>query len=206
MNEMTGLHEERLDKVCSTLKASGARRVLDLGCGAGALLYRLLAEPQFHHIVGLEQSSERLAQARQMLTRHLQGERPRLQLLAGSYTEPNDFLVGFDAAAMVETIEHVPPAMLSMVEDIVFGQYRPRTLFMTTPNREYNPLFDMAPGEMREPDHKFEWDRMKFRRWAKGVAERQGYDVLFGGIGEYHPEVGQPTQTALFNLRQDSAA
>ncbi|MDF1628534.1 MAG: methyltransferase domain-containing protein [Alcanivoracaceae bacterium] len=206
MNEMTGLHEERLDKVCSTLKASGARRVLDLGCGAGALLYRLLAEPQFERVVGLEQSLLRLGEARQMLAGHLNGDRPRLQLLAGSYTEPNDLLTGFDAAAMVETIEHVPPAMLSLVEDIVFGQYRPQVLFMTTPNREYNPLFNMAPNEMREPDHKFEWDRMKFRRWAKGVADRQGYEVVFGGIGEYHPEAGQPTQTALFSLQEKMIA
>lgn len=204
MNEMTGLHEERLDKVCSALKASGARRVLDLGCGAGALLYRLLAEPQFQQVVGLEQSLQRLAEARQMLAAYLQGSQPRLQLLAGSYTEKNPLLTDYDAAAMVETIEHVPPDMLSLVEGTVFGQYRPRTIFMTTPNREYNALFGMTPDQMREPDHKFEWDRLKFRRWVQGVALRQGYRVVIGGIGDYHPEFGQPTQTALFSL--DAAA
>lgn len=204
MNEMTGLHEERLDKVCSMLKASGAQRVLDLGCGAGALLYRLLAEPQFQQVVGLEQSVQRLAEARQMLAAHLQGEQPRLQLLAGSYTEPNELLTDFDAAAMVETIEHVPPAMLSLVEATVFGHYRPRAIFLTTPNREYNPLFDMRPDEMREPDHKFEWDRIRFRRWAQGVASRQGYQVSFAGIGDYHPDFGHPTQTAWFRLGGNS--
>jgi hypothetical protein len=69
---------------------------------------------------------------------------------------------------------------------------------MTTPNREYNPLFDLAPGEFREEDHKFEWDRIKFQRWARGVAERNGYQVRFGGIGEFVTDLGHPTQTAFF--------
>jgi len=200
MNEMTGLHEARLDHVCSTLKASGARRVLDLGCGAGALLYRLLNEPAFTEVVGVEQSILRLAEARQMLQSHLAGDTPRLILLPGSYTDRHESLVGFDAAAMVETIEHVPLSMLSQVEETVFGYFRPRVLFMTTPNREYNPLFGMAPNTFREPDHKFEWDRLKFKRWASGVALRQGYRVTLGGIGDYDAEAGYPTQTALFTL------
>lgn len=200
MNEMTGLHEERLDRVCEALRATGARRVLDLGCGAGALLFRLLDQPQFQQVVGVEQSLLRLAEARQMLADHLQGESPRLHLVAGSYAEADTSLQHFDAAAMVETIEHVEPAMLSQVEQNVFGFLRPRYLFLTTPNREYNPLFGMTPGQMREPDHKFEWDRMKFRRWAGGVAARQGYEVVFGGIGDFDPDLGQPTQTAMFTL------
>jgi small RNA 2'-O-methyltransferase len=200
MNDMTILHEARLDQVCAVLKASGARRVLDLGCGAGALLFRLLSEPQFTDIVGLEQSPQRLAEARLMLAEALTAEIPRLRLLAASYTEPNDALVGFDAAAMVETIEHVPPTLLSQVEQNVFAHFRPQRLFMTTPNREYNPLFGMAPAQRREPDHKFEWDRRKFRRWAIGVAARNGYAVAFGGIGDPDPERGPPTQTAMFSL------
>jgi small RNA 2'-O-methyltransferase len=202
MNEMTGLHEARLDHVCSVLKASGARRVLDLGCGAGALLYRLLNEPGFTEVVGVEQSMLRLAEARQMLQAYLVGDAPRLTLLPGSYIDRHPSLVGFDAAAMVETIEHVPLSMLSQVEDVVFGFFRPRFLFMTTPNREYNPLFGMAPGLMREPDHKFEWDRPRFRRWAQGVAQRQGYTVTMGGIGDYDAEAGYPTQTARFMLAE----
>ncbi|MCK5875721.1 MAG: methyltransferase domain-containing protein [Alcanivoracaceae bacterium] len=200
MNEMTGLHEERLDRVCEALRATGALRVLDLGCGAGALLFRLLNQPQFQQVVGVEQSLLRLAEARQMLADHLQGESPRLHLVAGSYAEADPSLQHFDAAAMVETIEHVEPTMLSQVEQTVFGYFRPRHLFLTTPNREYNPLFGMTSGQMREPDHKFEWDRVKFRRWASGVAARQGYQVVFGGIGDFDPDLGQPTQTAMFNL------
>lgn len=202
MTQMTSLHEERLNHVFSVLKSTGAARVLDLGCGSGSLLYRLLGDPQFTDIVGLEASGVSLAQARTMLSEHLNAGQPRLRLLRGSYAEKNAQLEGFEVAAMVETIEHVPPNALSNVELAVFGQYRPVKLYMTTPNREYNPLFDLAPGQFRESDHKFEWDRTKFRRWATGVAQRNGYRVTFGGIGAYHPEFGEPTQTAMF-IRQD---
>lgn len=199
MTQMTSLHEERLDFVARTLQRTGARTVLDLGCGSGSLLYRLAAFPELEQIVGLEQSGVSIRQARLTLEPWLSRAPERIKLLRGSYTESNAALTGFDAAAMVETIEHVNPGELSRVELTVFGEYRPRILFMTTPNREYNPLFDLAPGEFREEDHKFEWDRTKFRRWAKGVADRNGYQVEFGGIGECHPDLGHPTQTALFS-------
>jgi 3' terminal RNA ribose 2'-O-methyltransferase Hen1 len=201
MTQMTSLHEERLERVYSVLKATGAKRVLDLGCGSGSLLYRLVRDPQFNEIVGLEESGVSLSQARTMLSEHLVGEQPRLRLVRGSYAEKNGELAGFDAAAMVETIEHVYPNALSSVELAVFGQYRPKVLYMTTPNREYNPLFDLALGEFREQDHKFEWDREKFRRWARGVAQRNDYEVVFGGIGAFHPDHGEPSQTALFTRR-----
>ncbi|MCL7943262.1 methyltransferase domain-containing protein [Marinobacter sp. ATCH36] len=198
MTQMTSLHEERLDFVYRKLRATGARRVLDLGCGSGSLLYRLLADEQFEDVIGLEDSGLSLQQARSILAPYLAEELPRIRLIRGSYAESNPALAGFEAAAMVETIEHVRPEQLSQVERAVFGEYRPGCLFMTTPNREYNPLFDLAPGEFREEDHKFEWDRIKFQRWARGVADRNGYDVRFGGIGEYVPDAGHPTQTAFF--------
>lgn len=198
MTQMSALHEARLDTVLAMVKATGARSVLDLGCGSGSLLFRLLGDPQFERIIGLEQSGTSLRQAREMLA-GLPGAE-RLNLILGSYLESESAarLVAFDIAVMVETIEHVRPEHLSLAEHTVFGRFRPEQLLMTTPNKDYNPLFDLAPGEFREPDHKFEWGRERFRQWARGVADRQGYRVRFGGIGDEHPELGQPTQTALF--------
>lgn len=198
MTQMTSLHEERLDFVFRTIKETGARQVLDLGCGSGSLLYRLLADNQFDRVTGLEDSGVSLRQARSVLAGYLSETPPRIRLIRGSYAESNPALTGYEAAAMVETIEHVHPEQLSRVELAVFGKYRPGCLFMTTPNREYNPLFDLAPGEFREEDHKFEWDRIKFQRWARGVAGRNGYNVRFGGIGEFVSDLGHPTQTAFF--------
>lgn len=198
---MTGLHEERLDHTVEVLKATGARRILDLGCGSGMLLYQLAAEPQFDQVVGIEKSATCLAHARFSLSQYLNTASPKLKLMHASYTEKNSQLIGYDAAAMVETIEHVEPSALSSVELAVFGQYRPTFLFMTTPNCEFNPLLGLSPGEFREIDHKFEWCRTKFRQWASGVARRNHYRVRFGGIGDHHPDYGQPTQTALFTCQ-----
>ena len=196
--QTTALHEVRLDHVTNLLVNSGARSVLDLGCGSGALLQRLLESGAFNRLAGLESSGVSLRNARDRLAYWLQTSEPFVALLRGSFQQPNDACVGFDAAAMVEVIEHVEPRELSTVERAVFGHYRPAFLVMTTPNCEYNPLFDLAPGEVRDPDHRFEWDRAKFRQWATGVARRNGYRVRIGGIGGDDPELGAPTHKACF--------
>lgn len=200
------LHEERLDHSAAVLASLGATRLVDLGCGFGSLLHRLLEQTRIEELVGLERSALNLSSARAMLADHLTGDPPRLRLICGSFTERNDVLTGFDAAAMIETIEHVPPNALSAVEASVFGHYRPRALYMTTPNQEYNVLLGLAPGEFRDPDHTFEWSRSKFRDWARGVARRNGYTVRFGGIGEEDSEFGPPTQTALFTAQAGSVS
>ncbi|WP_290788049.1 methyltransferase domain-containing protein [Halomonas sp.] len=201
--EAPDLHQERLQRVVSLFKGSGARRVLDLGCGSGGLLQYLLRDAQFERVVGLELSGELLAQAKLRLEDLPSVRAGRLELVCGSYTDHHPALIGFEAAAMVETIEHVPPEALSRVEHAVFAGLRPHLLVMTTPNHEYNPLYDMGPGEFRDPDHKFEWDRARFREWAQGVSRRNGYRVRFSGVGEMDTLLGQPSQVALFTLAPD---
>lgn len=204
--EAPDLHQERLRRVVSLIKASDAQQVLDLGCGSGGLLQYLLRDEQFTRVVGLELSGELLAQAKLRLE-DLPGARAGcLELVSGSYAEPHPELVGFEAAAMVETIEHVPPKSLSRVELAIFAGLRPAMLVMTTPNHEYNSLYDMAPGEFRDLDHKFEWDRARFRGWATGVARRNGYQVRFSGVGEMHDYLGHPTQVATFSRRDATSS
>jgi 3' terminal RNA ribose 2'-O-methyltransferase Hen1 len=203
MDGISDLHEARLDQVVSRLKASGARRILDLGCGSGQLLHRLAGEKQFKEIVGLESCPLALTKARQLLEDYMPDRLAQLTLINGSYTDPQESLSGYDAVAMVETIEHVKPNLLSAAEQVVFGSMRPGVVFLTTPNREYNPLYGLGPNEFRERDHKFEWNRAKFSQWAHGVARRNGYRVLLGVIGEEDPELGAPTQTAYFSRQGD---
>lgn len=196
--QSSSLHEERLDRVAALIAASGARTVLDLGCGSGSLLRRLARESRYRELCGLEQSGLSLKHAREML-HELYPEDGRFRLHQGSYMDAALALTGFDAAAMVETIEHVDPGRLSEVQRAVFETYRPGWLIMTTPNVEYNPLFDLQPGQFRDPDHKFEWPRQKFRHWCSTVAKQSGYGVRFSGIGEEDPELGPPTQVAVFS-------
>ena len=200
------LNEQRLGAVLAVLRGSGARRLLDLGCGEGNLLRRLLAEPQFGAIVGLDVSQRALALAAERL--HLDTlpppQRQRLTLLQGSLTYRDRRLEGFDAAAVVEVIEHLDPPRLAAFERALFAAARPGTVVVTTPNVEYNVKFDGLPaGRFRHRDHRFEWTREQFRAWAASVAERSAYAVEFLPVGPEDPLLGPPTQMAVF--RRDPA-
>lgn len=192
------MHDTRLNFVLGALLDSGAETLLDLGCGSGAFLKRAAGQPQFRRIVGVETSQEALAVARRELAPHINGDAGRLSLIHGSYLDENEALTGFDAAVLVETIEHLDPRHLSLLERTVFIQYRPITVIVTTPNKEYNVLYGLGENEFRDPDHRFEWTRLKFRSWATRIARQYGYRVIFGNIGEAHPGFGTPTQAARF--------
>jgi 3' terminal RNA ribose 2'-O-methyltransferase Hen1 len=196
------LNQQRLDAVVGTLKESGARRVLDLGCGEGRLLRLLLAERQFTEIVGMDVSHRILDSAadRLRLDRLPEHQRERIRLIHGSLTYRDERLAGFDAAAVVEVIEHLDPPRLAAFERVVFEQARPGTLAITTPNAEYNVRWESLPaGRYRHRDHRFEWTRAEFEGWAGQIAARFGYTVRFAPIGPVDPEVGAPTQLAIFS-------
>lgn len=201
--QTTDLHEERLEKVVQTLLARNVLSVLDLGCGPGELLVRLTREQQFQTLVGIDTSQEALTEARTRLSfydERLTGR--KISLYLASYASLDKDFSGFDAAVMVETIEHVVPQRLSAVEQAVFAGCRPKTVIVTTPNREYNVLHGIPDGVFRHPHHRFEWTRNKFRGWAAGVAYRNGYQVAFEDIGTVAPLHGSSTQMATFSLMQ----
>ena len=123
----------------------------------------------------------------------------RVLLLHGALTYRDARWHGADAAVLAEVVEHLDPDRLPALAAVVFGAARPRAVVVTTPNAEYNALFPTLPaGAFRHPDHRFEWTRDEFRAWAAGIEERHGYRAAFSGIGEAHPELGAPTQMAVF--------
>ncbi|MDQ3287597.1 MAG: methyltransferase domain-containing protein [Pseudomonadota bacterium] len=193
----SNLHDQRVAFVTGLLLHHRARRVVDLGCGAGRLVAELLSHSHFANVTGLDSSAAALAIARQAHPAELAAR--RLILLHGSITEPHAGVLEPDAVALVEVVEHLDPGRLSKAEHTVFRNYRPSIAVVTTPNAEYNPLLGLAQGERRDPDHRFEWSRQRFQAWAGGVARRNGYRHQFGGIGEPHRELGHPTQYALFH-------
>jgi 3' terminal RNA ribose 2'-O-methyltransferase Hen1 len=197
----TSLHAERLDTVVQALLACGAESVLDLGCGPGDLLVLLAREQQFKRIVGMDTSLEALSTARHRLTLKPGADEGGPGLCQASFTTFVEDFVGFDAAVLVETLEHVAPHRLSAVEQAVFAGYRPKTVLVTTPNREYNVLHGMPEGARRHRDHRFEWSRSKFRTWSEGVARRNGYRVVFEDIGAVDPLLGGSTQMATFSRK-----
>jgi 3' terminal RNA ribose 2'-O-methyltransferase Hen1 len=202
------LNEQRLAAVIGELKACGATRVLDLGCSTGNLLKRLLEERQFTEIVGVDVSHQALevAARRLHLDRLPPAKAQRIKLLHGSLTYRDRRLAGYDAAAIVEVIEHLDPPRLAALERAVFEAARPQTIVVTTPNREYNVLFaGMQPGSLRHKDHRFEWTRDEFRAWATRVTERIGYQVHYVSVGPEDPVHGPPTQMAVFHLGERKA-
>jgi hypothetical protein len=94
---------------------------------------------------------------------------------------------------------------LPALERTVFGFAAPATVVVTTPNREHNAVYGMAPGALRHPDHRWEWTRAQFRAWADATCGTYGYDVRTGGVGPDHPESGHPTQLAVFSKRNREA-
>ena len=196
-----GLQEQRIAAVTGVIAASAARRVLDLGCGSGQLMAELLRSSAIDQVTGLDVSHRALAGAARRL--HLDTLSPRelarVELLDGALTYRDDRLRGYDAAVLMEVIEHIDPPRLAAVGQAVFGWAQPGTIAVTTPNAEYNALFaGLSAGELRHGDHRFEWTRAQFARWAGEVAARHGYRAELSGIGPADPGAGAPTQLAVF--------
>ncbi|KQW12565.1 3' terminal RNA ribose 2'-O-methyltransferase Hen1 [Streptomyces sp. Root369] len=199
----TPLAVQRREAILEALRAAGAARVLDLGCGQGQLVQALLKDPKFTEIVGVDVSVRALTIASRRLKLDRMGERmaSRVQLVQGSLAYTDKRLKGYDAAVLSEVIEHLDLPRLPALEYAVFGAARPRTVLVTTPNVEYNVRWESLPaGHVRHGDHRFEWTRQEFRAWASSVAERHGYDVEFRPVGPDDPEVGPPTQMAIFEV------
>lgn len=195
------LHERRLAAVLAELQAAGAKRVLDLGCGEDKLLRLLAADPRFTEVVGVDVSARSLEIARQRLDRARlpDGARARVKLLHGSLTYRDARLSAFDAAAVVEVIEHLDPPRLEAFAAALFGCARPGAVVLTTPNREYNVKFEGLPaGKFRHADHRFEWTRAEFAAWCESACARYGYTARLAPLGDPDPQLGGPSQMAVF--------
>jgi 3' terminal RNA ribose 2'-O-methyltransferase Hen1 len=194
------LAAQRLDAVVEALRESGARSVVDLGCGEGVLLSALLADTRFDRLLGVDVSHRALQVAARRL--HLDTlpdrARQRIDLAQSSVTYADARVAGFDAAVLMEVVEHVDPSRLGALAQAVLGSAAPATVVMTTPNAEHNVRYErLAAGAFRHADHRFEWTQAQFREWVDGVAQRYGYTARFAPVGPEDPEVGPPTQLAV---------
>jgi 3' terminal RNA ribose 2'-O-methyltransferase Hen1 len=196
------LNDVRVQCVLDALKNSGAQRVVDLGCGEGKLLRELLKDKQFKEILGMDVSYRSLEVASERL--HMDTlpsmQKERIKLIQGSLMYRDKRLAEYDAASVVEVIEHLDEPRLAAFERVLFEFAKPATVVLTTPNYEYNVKFATLPaGQLRHKDHRFEWTREQFQSWAKGIAERYGYTVNFSAVGEEDPTLGAPTQMGVFS-------
>jgi 3' terminal RNA ribose 2'-O-methyltransferase Hen1 len=202
IEEPIGLWQQRIGAILAALKASGATRVIDLGCGEGKLLKALLDDRTFQEIVGMDVSHRSLETAarRLRLDEMPSKQRERIRLIHGSLMYRDKRLEGYDAATVTEVVEHLDPPRLAAFERVVFEHARPGTVILTTPNAEYNVKFaTLPPGSFRHKDHRFEWTRQEFEHWAAEVARRFGYSVRFLPVGPDDAAVGAPTQMGIFD-------
>ena len=161
----------------------------------------LLKERQFARIVGMDVSHRSLEHAAENLhyDRLPTLQKERIKLLHGSLVYRDERLAGFEAAAVIEVVEHLDPPRLAAFERVVFEFARPGTVVLTTPNRDYNVKWPALPaGKFRHRDHRFEWSRAEFQDWANGIAGRFGYTVRIVPVGPEEAAIGAPTQMAVF--------
>jgi 3' terminal RNA ribose 2'-O-methyltransferase Hen1 len=196
------LSEQRRGAVLAAVRAAGARRVGDFGCGEGTLVRDLLADRGIELVVATDVAARALqAAARKLrLDRMSEPQRDRLRMFQSSLTYRDERLAGLDAAVLMEVIEHIDPPRLEAMERVVFKHAAPSTVIVTTPNVEHNVRYEtLPPGTPRHRDHRFEWTRRQFRDWADRAAGRNGYRVRYLPVGTDDPEVGPPTQMAIFD-------
>lgn len=193
------LDAERHAAIRQVLSDLGATSVIDLGCGPGKLLAQLLRDGQFQRLAGCDVSVRALQHAarRLHLERLSEREASRIELFQGALTYQDDRFAGYDAAVLMEVIEHIDETRLPAVERVVFDTAQPSAVLVTTPNVEYNARYETLTG-LRHRDHRFEWDRAAFAAWAERVAATYGYRVEITGIGEADPQLGAPTQLGVF--------
>lgn len=194
------LNQQRLGTVTATLKNYNVKQVIDLGCGEGKLLQYLLKEPNITQITGVDVSYRALEIASKRLRLdelpiHQQG---KIQLIQGSLVYRDRRLTGYDAATLIEVVEHLDLDRLATLERVLFEFARPKLVIVTTPNIEYNVRFTLVEGKLRHRDHRFEWTRQEFQDWANRVAQKFDYQVELRGIGDVDPEVGAPTSMGVF--------
>ena len=175
--------------------------MVDLGCGEGNLIGRLMAETAVSEVLGVDVSIGALDKAEKRL--HLddmsERRRERVRLIQGALTYTDERTRGFDIATVIEVIEHVDQERLDVFGRVLFGDAAPRVVIVTTPNREYNVMFpNLETGAMRHRDHRFEWTREEFSQWSQAICEHYGYTVSFTPIGASEPKTGAPTQMAVF--------
>ena len=199
--ECTPLNTQRMETVKNAVLASGASSVIDLGCGECRLTSLLLNEQQIKKVTACDVSVAELEKAAQRL--HLDRMQPyrrnKLTLIQASLTYRDKRFEGYDCACVIEVIEHIEPMRIPAFERAVFEFAAPRTVILTTPNREYNANYEhMQENTLRHGDHRFEWTREEFRAWTEHICEKFGYTCKISGIGDADENLGSPTQMGVF--------
>lgn len=206
------LYKQRHQFIKDLVREHKPRKVADLGCADCSLLWKLKFFRYIELLIGLDIDADVMQEKMYRLSPlpgdYLQPrDRPlKVALYQGSVTEKDPCMLEFDLVTCIEVIEHLEETKVSEFTEVVFGYMSPAMIVVTTPNAEFNPLLPGLTG-FRHKDHKFEWTKAQFQKWASDVAYQHNYTVVFTGLGAGPPgteEKGFCTQIALFMKKASS--
>ena len=195
------LNQTRLRTVVDQVLASGAKSVIDMGCGEGNLTRLLIREKQLQKVAAFDVSFAALERcnAKLKVDRLHETLQDKLDLFQSSLTYRDKRFEGFDCACVIEVVEHMDISRLTAFTRVLFEFAAPRTVILTTPNVEYNVNYEhMKESALRHSDHRFEWNRAQFADWADGVCDKYSYKVDIKEIGDSDDDSGTPTQMGVF--------
>lgn len=198
----TPLAGQRRKAIIRTLREHNVKTVLDLGCSTGKLSFELIDTPGIVKVTGADISARAIEKAvleKRIHKKMTEDQKSRLDFVIASAIYRDLRFSAFDAIVLQEVIEHFDSWKLRVAEDVVFKYSGPRVVVVTTPNIEYNVLFEnLENGKLRHRDHKFEFTRGQFKEWANRICKQFGYTVSFEDIGEFVENIGTQTQMAVF--------
>ncbi|KAF9151625.1 Small RNA 2'-O-methyltransferase [Mortierella sp. AD010] len=219
------LWQQRRNLAFRIIGENQATSVIDYGCGEGALLSFLIWETTGDYpitrLAGVDILHERLKMAEDAcqpqdfeLGTNLRVNDLSIELYRGSVAEADQRLLGYDALACLEVVEHLDPEVLEKFWGVVLGTLKPKLVIVSTPNAEFNIYFPQlkygTPETIfRNDDHRFEWTRQEFEDWCRPAAEEYGYTVSFTGVGTLahtDPAVGFCSQFAIFKMNENSSS
>lgn len=198
------LNELRYDAITDKVKhLKSKERIVDLGSGEGKLSVRLATLHGIKEILAVEPSETAQLRA---LQRFEKIDKDRSFVIPtpvlGSLFYYDERLRGKDVMVLCEVIEHIDEFRLPSIMKNIFREYQPSTLVITTPNRDYNTVYDMNEA-IRHKDHRFEWSRKEFNQWCENWSEEYPYSLQIEGIGDEHKEHGFPTQMCTFTRKEE---
>ena len=198
------LNELRYEKIVDSVKKLPIKRnIVDFGSGEGKLSARLGFVDKVEEILAVEPSEAARLKALKRFEKLMdQKGFVAPKMIWGSLFYFDERLKNKDVIILCEVIEHIDEERLPKAMDLIFEQYYPASLIITTPNKEYNHVYQMAES-MRHNDHRFEWSRDEFRQWCIRMNHSERYELSFEGIGNEDETYGFPTQMCTFIRKEN---
>ena len=194
--------------MCEVIKNLKSSTVADVGCAETTFVQYLKQLETVTKAIGVDLDQSLLdynkKRSKPLILDYLNPRDIELfvQLLCGSACEFDSRLSGLDFIAAIEIIEHIPVHEVPKFTENIFGNCQPDHVLVSTPNSDFNVVFEFELGQMRHWDHRFEWSQSEFVEWCEGVVSNHDYTYEITGVG--NPPVGQDsigfcTQIAIFH-------